>query len=237
MLGPLRRVQRTERDGLRLWLATGGNQPLLVFRSGVGIERAAAAAQAVISRFAVTAIINTGFAGGLVDDLTSGTLLVPDMIVREENGGRLAYSTDRAWSDRLRVAVRAAGLAPRSEPILTSSVPLTTAAAKREAHGRLGVAAVEMEGEAVARMAATCGIPFASLRSILDPVDMDLPLPSGPSQTSQLRSLVDTTAVVLRQASEIKKVFAFANAVQQAESGLKATFSVLFSGHKLGDPV
>ena len=226
VLRPLRQVQRRDDlEGVRLWLARSSSGSLLVFGTGVGSDRAAAATRKVVERFSPTAIINTGFAGGLADGLATGDLVIPAVVLSDGPDGTSAHRTDPRWSKRLRSAGRTAGLRTISEPILTSPVPLATATAKRQAHARLGAVAVDMEGEAVARIAAQSGVPFASVRSVLDPAEMDLPLRSG----ARSRRVTGTgEPVSLRgQATEFNGIFVFANAVLKSRRALAAVFSAL----------
>jgi hypothetical protein len=235
VLSPLRQVQRTDLDGVRLWLAAGRDESLLVFRTGVGLDRAAAATRTVMSRFPLSAIINTGFAGGLIDTLEPGALIVPDVIIREEPNGKSVHHTDRGWSNQLRHTIHAVGLNAISEPVLTSPFPLTTTAAKRDAHIRLGAVAVEMEGQAVARMAAEGGVPFATVRSVLDPAEMPLPLLSW-ARPRPPREF-DATSGPLLQPAEFQELFSFANSVRIAQRSLSTVFLALLFGQRTWEVV
>ena len=59
-------------------------------------------------------------------------------------------------------------------PVLCSPHVLATVAEKRVAAAR-GSIAVEMEGAPIAASAAQAGIPFVSVRAILDTADTELP--------------------------------------------------------------
>ncbi|MGE5233809.1 MAG: hypothetical protein ACM3OB_06840 [Acidobacteriota bacterium] len=67
-----------------------------------------------------------------------------------------------------------AGLRTVLAPVLCSAHVLSSAAAKRDAATATGAVAVEMEGAAIARCASRAGVPFASVRAILDRSNTEL---------------------------------------------------------------
>lgn len=110
----------------------------------------------------VQALVSFGLAGGLDPDLRPGALVVPVSVV--ENG--VTYTADPA------LAARFGG--PTPHRLLAGDVVVPDAVSKRAARS-IGVAAVDLESGAVARVAAEHGLPFAVVRAICDPAERDLP--------------------------------------------------------------
>lgn len=136
---------------------------------GPGPARAAAGTRALIGR-GVGALLSWGTSGALTGDLAAGQLLLGDA-VRDTHGNE--FASDAAW---LALAARAlAPLAPRQVRCLTVAQPASDRQTKQALAADTGCAAVDMESAAVAAGAASAGLPFLAIRSIVDPVDCDLP--------------------------------------------------------------
>lgn len=155
---------RLPEPGAVLELACGA----LLCRSGVGPRRAARAAETLAERGA-RALFSFGIAGGLDPKLRPGELVLP-LRVLEAGGG--SYLVSRQLRDRL------AGVLPSSVPaeaLFQADEMLVRAADKRSAFETTGAAAVDLESAAVAEVAQSRGLPFACLRGICDPAELDLP--------------------------------------------------------------
>jgi len=136
---------------------------------GAGPRRAEAGARALIEH-GVGALLSWGTSGALVDELPAGQLLLGTTL---RDGRGHEYASDPAW---LALAARAlAPLAPRRARCVTVERPASHLRAKQLLARDSGCAAVDMESAAVAASAAGAGLPFLAVRSIVDPVDCDLP--------------------------------------------------------------
>jgi nucleoside phosphorylase len=170
-LGPLRRESH---EGVRVWTTKRPDRRVVVYRTGVGTERAAAATERILWRFPVSALINTGCAGALIPGLEPGTLVIPWLLQAPGKPRETRIEADRRWVARLHRLAAGRGLPTDPGPILTSPVPLPDAAAKAAAHAESGAHAVDMEGAAVGAVAQRAGLPFASIRSVLDDLCADV---------------------------------------------------------------
>lgn len=168
-LGEVRRIQR---DGATVWVSA--LLPVIVFRTGVGQKRAAAATRAVLDAYPVRAVINSGCAGGLIPGVGRGAVVIPESIY--DSARAISYAAHPKWVQRLCRATQLAGLSAHPGSFHSTDAALTTAESKRAAHEVSGAAAVEMEGAAVASVALERGIDFAAVRGILD--DASTPIPS-----------------------------------------------------------
>ena len=150
--------------------------------SGVGKVAAALCAAAMLLCFDVTALLNTGVAGGLAKGLVVGDVVVADKVVQHDmdttalgdpkglvSGLNLVYiPTDKALSDVLVAASRAKGLNTMTGTVASGDLFVANAADKARIANEFGAAACEMEGAAIGQVAYTGGVPFAVLRAISD---------------------------------------------------------------------
>jgi adenosylhomocysteine nucleosidase len=157
-------------DGFRRWHADLPHGRVVLVRTGIGLERAEAAARALAAGGEFDLFLSTGCAGGLAPELRPGDLVVARSIGL---AGEPAERVADAARARARAAAERASLRLLEGHVLSSPRILAGAEEKRAA-AAAGAKAVEMEGAAVARVAGERGIPFASVRSILDGADTRL---------------------------------------------------------------
>lgn len=162
-------LARDARPGI---LITAGES--LVYMSGIGPERAYAAACATI-RAGAAGLVSWGVAGALVPALAPGTVLLPRCVTLHD-GDRLAVDT--RWRDRLesRMPAHAPGLA---EPLAHSAQIVHGHAHKQRLAQAHGAIAVDMESAAVLRAAAEHGLPAIVVRVVAD--SWDMPIPRAPT--------------------------------------------------------
>src|SRR3990170_6146674 len=129
ILQALQTVRRERVDSVRVWRSLHPRQPVLVFRTGMGWERAAASTREVLNEFPVRAILNTGCAGGLTADLSVAAVVVSTVVIAAADPASV-HSTDGVWSDRLYAAAENAGLTASRGATVTSRAVLNTSAAK-----------------------------------------------------------------------------------------------------------
>ena len=142
--------------------------------SGIGPAAAAAAARRLVLAGA-GALASYGVAGGLDPTLICGSVLLPEEITAvgaERSDTR--WPTSPRWRDRLRSALPASCIVCGGT-LLTSERPLAHPDIKAAAWRRTGAAAVDMESAAVAQVAAQAGLPFLTLRVIVDTAADELP--------------------------------------------------------------
>ena len=171
VLRHLRRVSRERQAGATVWRGTAAACEVWLVKTGMGLERAATAARVVGAAPGFDLMVSTGCAGALAPQLLPGDLAVASTIIG--TGGE-RFETDNAYREQLRHAAKRAALRFTEGSVLCSPEVLATGVAKRAAAAR-GPIAVEMEGIPIATGAAQAGIPFVSVRAILDTADTELP--------------------------------------------------------------
>ncbi len=172
VLQQMRQVSRRRVGDFTVWHGSTPRGGVVLVKTGMGIMQAEAAARAIRDHDGLELFLSTGCAGALATELAPGDITVATAIVGGHAQGRL--ETDRQHSLRaLQVAERVA-LHATSGPVLCSPHALATAEDKRAAALQHGAVAVEMEGASLAAEAIERGIPFISVRAILDTADAEL---------------------------------------------------------------
>ncbi len=152
-------------DGLRT-LATGD----ILCLSGMGAAAATQGARRLVQA-GVCGLVSWGMAGGLDPGLAAGRIVLPTVII-DADGRRLP--THESWRRRLALALGAED-PPADGALLTSALPLHGLEDKQAALRNTGAAAVDMESGAVAAVAAAAGLPFLTVRVIVDTAADTLP--------------------------------------------------------------
>ena len=152
--GLVKEARIAEGPGVRA-IAGGGRPPALV----AALERELARG--------VTAIISFGIAGGLAEELATGSWLVARAVVTP--AGRLPC--DAVWTRLL--AERLPGAC--SADLAGVDALVTESAAKRALHRATGAVAVDTESHVAAAFAAAHRLPFAAFRVIADSAQRGLP--------------------------------------------------------------
>jgi hopanoid-associated phosphorylase len=151
----------------RRWI--GAPEPL-VETSGIGAERATAAAGRMLDRGA-TALVSWGSAGGLDPKIRPGTVVLPHAVI-DTAGSR--SRVDLEWRDRLVTRIGDRVDVSTSE-LLSVVRPITSAEEKRELHRRTAAGAVDMESAAIAAVAIQSGISFLAVRVVVDAATVSIP--------------------------------------------------------------
>ena len=138
--------------------------------SGIGDVAATRAAFRLIEAGA-QALVSFGLAGGLDPTLRAGTIFLPTEVM---DGQDRVLPTSNGWRDRVGQALIASApiIAGR---LLSSSQAIIGVRDKADAFHATGACAVDMESMALARAAASRGLPFLAVRVIVDTAQDALP--------------------------------------------------------------
>jgi adenosylhomocysteine nucleosidase len=219
-LGPTPgRGARLARGGEGYAMLSGG---MLLVVSGIGQAAAAAAAGRLIDAGA-GALVSWGVAGGLVPSLEAGAVCLPEEVIGPD-GTR--YPTASEWRETLSPLV-AAHRPVACGSLLTSAMPIATAAAKAAAHQDTGAVAVDMESSAVAKAARTHGLPFIAVRAIVDTAADEVPRAvSGASQSGQVR-IGRLVLGLMRSPADLVPLLRLAKRYRAAIGSLRAVAALL----------
>jgi len=182
-----------EYAGRRFFTGTLAGKDVVVVQSGIGKVAAAITAQILVDQFEVTALLNTGMAGGLDPRLAVKDLVVATgalqhdfdltafghvkvFLTGEDDTKPTVFACDSALVDKALSA--AAQVLPAESKAITGLVAsgdvfVDDSALKASLRDDFGAAAAEMEGAAIAQTAVANGIPFAILRTVSDLAEHD----------------------------------------------------------------
>ena len=153
--------------------AIAGRGRVRLLTSGVGPLRARDAADALLdSAEPVTAVLSIGVAGGLTNHLRRPMLTIPHEIIRRADGAR--FTPDPALRKQLGRLLNEADLPWQTAASITTPTVLFTRAEKLAA-AETGAEIVQMEDAEWAELCAAAGVPFATLRVVMDALDDDIP--------------------------------------------------------------
>lgn len=181
-------------SGNDYYTGTLAGTPAVVVQCGIGKVNAARCTQVLIDRFSPRAVINSGIAGGIGENLRVGDIVVAGALVEHDfDASALGYTKGNVCegektqptffrSDPDLVAA-VCGTAKRVAPergvhtgvIASGDVFVADRATKTELRSLFNAIAAEMEGAAVAHTARYAGVPFAVIRVISDLADGGAP--------------------------------------------------------------
>lgn len=192
----------------------------------MGPDGAKAAAQVLVEAGAC-ALVSWGSAGGLREEIPTGTLLVPTHVVTEQGE---EYTVDAPWRMRLEQALAA----PCVSGLLCSSAqPLTSVAAKQQLQRHTGAQAVDMESAAIAAVAQANALPFLVVRAVADTAGMAVPHAAlqALSTDGKLQPFSVMTSL-LKKPAQISTLLELARCFRMAQTSLRAV--VASAGPRLG---
>ena len=141
---------------------------VVLIEAGVGSEQAAQATQALILGHHPRWVISAGFAGGLVDNLAQGDILMADQIIGTDDR---RLDIDFKFAEDAFASTRHLHVGR----LLTTDRVIAEPKEKRALGRRYGAMAVDMESLAVAEACRKERIRFLSIRVISDTVEHALP--------------------------------------------------------------
>ena len=164
----LRWETRTARAGQ----AIAGRGRVRLLTSGVGPQRARDKAEETVEGAAANGVISIGVAGGLTNDLRRPSITLPDQIIRQSDGAVFEPDEDlRKQATRL---LNNSDIPWHNVTSITTPAILFTKPEKRAA-AESGAQIVQMEDSEWAEVCAAAGVPFLSVRVVMDALDDDIP--------------------------------------------------------------
>jgi len=187
-------------------------------RCGIGCHRKDALLK--LSRF--QCIVSTGFAAGLQHSAATGTLLIPGRIQGIDGKFRNASPE---WHARIRDVLE--GFQPlSSKPLIHVDEIVATPGAKRALGADGKLAGADMESALIADACEAQGIPFVTMRVVLDPVDATVPdaISAGAVNGTEPRAL-ELLAALARRPGDLHNAFIFAGYIMKARQILTQAIS------------
>ncbi|OFV92202.1 MAG: hypothetical protein A3H28_01865 [Acidobacteria bacterium RIFCSPLOWO2_02_FULL_61_28] len=216
----LRRQNGMEHDGPFCSFSLRGETVWLAI-AGMGAENSFRAARNLLERFAPRALVTLGFAGGLLESLNPGDVIVADRVLDQETRERFDCDAD-LWP--LEGVQRGS--------LLSVTKVVASAAEKRRLAREWGAVAVDMESAGVARAAVEAGVPFCAIKSITDSAGQSIPIDFARCRSDHKRlSWLKMVGEGIRTPHGIRDLWMLARGARIAARSLAAT---LCSGESRG---
>lgn len=157
-----------------------GGKKVVLCCAGMGKAQAAAAVQLLATYFHVSAVVFSGIAGNMSGRVGLGDIIVGDVVVYHDGEPRMfaetyphmqAFHCDAAMAAAALEACRACGVTAVRGKIATGDCFVGDSKTKRAIVEKCSPDCVEMEGAAVAHIAAKNDLPCVILRAISDDAD------------------------------------------------------------------
>ncbi|MDO9048683.1 MAG: phosphorylase [Methylobacter sp.] len=137
---------------------------------GAGADNARTASESLIAQGA-TRLISWGCAAALSESLKPGDLVLADTLIDAE-GTQIGITPD--WYDYTK-SLLSTHLKVHTGSLAESKTIVAAGKNKKHLHTQTGAIALDMESAAIAKVAQQNDLPFLAIRTIADPVNMDLP--------------------------------------------------------------
>lgn len=154
-------------------------QPLVLARCGIGKERAKKATERLLKLFKVEAVVSAGFAGGLVEGITAGELIVVRNVLycHQGEGPIETFSSYSCHPGLLNLSLRIAqeqGLRAHCGDLVAMDEVVTHPVSKKRLGETTSALAVDMESLGVAETARDYAVPFLAIKVVTDEVGQEL---------------------------------------------------------------
>ena len=208
-------MQASTAAGMEFFEGRIGDTHVVVVQCGVGMVNAATCTQALIDRFGVGCVLNTGIAGSLDASINIGDIVVAtdavNHIMDVSNLGYaagqtpgcdvLAFPTSPALRKAIVAAAAKVGLTSHEGRVASGDCFVCTDAEKQRIVETFGAKCCEMEGAAIANVCYLSGVPCGVVRAISDKADgssqMDYP-------TFEAQAARQCAALVVRTLHDLK---------------------------------
>ncbi|MGZ5006275.1 MAG: phosphorylase family protein [Methylobacter sp.] len=143
---------------------------IVIAYSGAGPDNARAASELLIKQGA-TRLISWGCAAALSETLKPGDLVLADTLIDADG---VQIDIDHDWFNFAKNRL-STHLKIHTGSLVESLTIVAAAKDKKHLHSQTGAIVLDMESIAVAKIARQNELPFIAIRTIADPVSMDLP--------------------------------------------------------------
>ena len=177
----------TKKASMEFYKGTIKGKEVVVVRSGIGKVNAAVCAQILIDDFHVSAIVNTGIAGSLKNEINIGDIVLStDAVQHDVNAGSFGYPKGQipgldvlAFQADENLIEKAYAICEKVNPdisvfrgrVVTGDQFISQREIKNNIANTFDGMCTEMEGAAIAQVAYLNHIPFLIVRAISDKAD------------------------------------------------------------------
>lgn len=206
-----------------VWRVLTDSTEIVIAKGGVGKVCSSMTTQWLIDRFHPSALLNSGIAGSLLDDITPGTVVLGSRFIQHDfmpaswlnrPQGEIPFMGDRSYPRSSRMISQAIehsaikyNLATIHGTIISGDEPVFDLSRReqlKEQFQEFNPIAVDMESAAVAFVASENHIPFAVIRVIADNAKHgDKPLHPGENIKNSSKSMAALSLLIKDAAGTI----------------------------------
>lgn len=143
---------------------------IVLAHSGAGADNARAASELLLTHGAVR-LISWGCAAALSESLKPGDLVLADTLIDAEG---LQIAVHDGWLGLTKNLIQTR-LKTHTGSLVESLTIVAAARDKKHLHAQTGAIALDMESAAIGTVAWQNNLPFLAIRTVADPVHMNLP--------------------------------------------------------------
>ena len=169
--------------GIRFEVGKISDKTVVCAICGIGKVCAAMCAQTMIVKYSPDAVINTGIAGTLTEELGVGDIALSTALVQHDidvydldrtplghhpSLGIIEFPADKTIVDKIEAIIKDLGMKVKRGVIATGDQFISKTEIKEKLSSVFGAIACEMEGGAIAQVCYMNKVPFAVVRSISD---------------------------------------------------------------------
>lgn len=209
IVAKLSNVEATELAGMVFNKGTLESKDIVVVRSGIGKVNAAMCAQILALYYKVDAIINTGVAGSLKNEINIGDVVISTDAIQHDMDAtgfgyepgvipRMKVSTFVADERLKKLAISACKeavpqIGVHEGRVVSGDQFITDKATKERLIKQFAASCTEMEGAAIAQAAFLNNVPFLVIRAISDKADDSASMDYGEFE----RKAIDNSVALL----------------------------------------
>ncbi len=173
-------VRQENIAGLNIFIGTLHSKTVLVCQSGMGKVAAGAAAQVLITKYGIDALINSGIAGNMSSEITVGDVVISKEVLYHDAqldmiSQHYPHLESYTAKDELIAAAKKACQDTDTKflvgKIATGDKFIGDSKTKKEINDFCNPDCVEMEGAAIAHICSKNDIPFVIIRAMSDDAD------------------------------------------------------------------
>jgi adenosylhomocysteine nucleosidase len=141
--------------------------------SGAGADNARTASELLINQ-GITRLISWGCAAALSESLRPGDLILADTLI-DADGTQINIHHEWIGLTNNLLSTHVSHVKAHIGSLAESRTIVAAAKDKKHLHIKTGAIALDMESAAIAKVARQNDLPFLTIRTVADPVSMDLP--------------------------------------------------------------
>jgi nucleoside phosphorylase len=198
--GLLSRAEQVSRE-IPICIGEMEGRHVMLVRSGMGKERARAAAEFLCSKYTPHVVLSTGFGGGLVPDIRPSDVVLSSWVVSDANQsqGNTKKLLLEDQASRLQRTLGGRGIRVHVGGFACVSRPVVSPTQRSALAHRTGAVLAEMETFHLGEFFIARGVPFMGMRTVVDGLTDRIPLPESITEVGEWPGILNAVRDLLTQ--------------------------------------